>query len=167
MKHLRKALAGIFIVGLIWANPGFAATPAPRIVAACPSATAIFTNGQVGTPGAGTVDLFGNTCGSSSGGGATSPIVGAANFTPGQATITNAATIIAAARIGTSGVGRISITVVQTGTTPIYLGGSGVTTSTGTLLPGVLGASVTIGTTAAVYGITASGSQLVTEFETY
>jgi hypothetical protein len=102
-----------------------------------------------------------------SGGGATSQPVGSANLSTGQVSVGATATQIVAARTGTSGTGRISVTVVNAGTTPIYLGGSGVTTTTGTLLPGIVGASVTINTQAAVYGTTASGSQTVSEFETF
>ena len=101
------------------------------------------------------------------GGGGFSLSVGAANFTPGQVSVGATSTLIAAARTGVSGTGRVAITVVNAGTTPVYLGGSGVTTSTGALLPGVLGATVTINTTAAIYGIVTTGSEAVTEFETY
>lgn len=84
------------------------------------------------------------------------------NFTPGQATIGTTPTLIAAARSG-----RQSITVTNTGTTAVYLGGSGVTTTTGAYLPGVVGATITIPFSGALYGIVASGTQLVTEYETY
>lgn len=93
--------------------------------------------------------------------------VGAANFAATQVSVASSATSIVAARTGISGTGRISVTITNTTTTAIYLGGSGVTTSTGTLLPGIVGASVTLNTTAAVYGIVASSTATVTEFETY
>lgn len=95
------------------------------------------------------------------------PPVGAANLATNQVSVGATATLISAARIGAPGTGRVALTVVNTSTAPVYLGGSGVTTTTGTLLPGILGASVTINTQAAVYGITASGSETVSEFETY
>lgn len=93
--------------------------------------------------------------------------VGTASFSPAQVSVGTGATLIAAARTGAVGTGRVSITVTNTSTTPVYLGGSGVTTSTGQLLPGILGASVTINTTAAVYGIVGTGTETVTEFETF
>ena len=61
---------------------------------------------------------------------------------------------------------RTTITVTMTGTTDVYLGESGVTTSTGDLLNGVKGVSKTFSTTAAVYGITSSGSVTVSVLET-
>src|ERR1700691_4560274 len=61
--------------------------------------------------------------------------VGSASYTPAQVTVTTGATLIAAARTGVTGTGRISITVTNTTTTPIYTGGSGVTTTNGDLLP--------------------------------
>lgn len=95
------------------------------------------------------------------------PALGAASFTLAQVSVASTATVIAAARTGVPGTGRVSVTITNTTTTAIYLGGSGVTTSTGTLLPGIVGASVTINTQAAVYGIVATGTAVVTEFETY
>lgn len=85
-----------------------------------------------------------------------------ANFTPAQVSVATTATLIVAARTG-----RNLISIVNTTTTPIYLGGSGVTTSTGQLLPGVVGASLTLPYTGALYGIVASGTATVTEAETY
>jgi hypothetical protein len=83
------------------------------------------------------------------------PPVGYANFAPGQvASVTSSATSICAARTGAAGTGRGNITVFNTGANTIYLGGSGVTTSTG--LPLYPGGSVTLPTTAAIYGICAS-----------
>lgn len=93
--------------------------------------------------------------------------IGAANFAATQVSVTSSATSIVAQRTGVSGTGRVSVTITNTTTTALYLGGSGVTTSTGTLLPGIVGASVTINTTAAVYGISSGSSATVTAFETY
>lgn len=93
--------------------------------------------------------------------------VGAANFAPAQVSVGSTATLIAAARTGVSGTGRVSITITNTTTTAIYLGGSGVTTGTGQYLAGVVGASATFNTTAAIYGIVATGSAAVAESETY
>lgn len=87
----------------------------------------------------------------------------AANFTPAQVSVTGTATLIVAARTG-----RASVTILNTGATAIYLGPtSGVTTSNGMLLPGVAGASITLPYNGAVYGITTTGTQAVTEYELY
>lgn len=89
----------------------------------------------------------------------------AATFTPAQVSVATSATLIAAAR--TVAPARKLLIVVNTTTTAVYVGGSGVTTSTGLLLPGVVGASLTVPYTGALYGIVASGSATVTEAETY
>ncbi len=62
---------------------------------------------------------------------------------------------------------RRGIAVTNLGTTDVWIGDSGVTTSTGDLLPGTKGASVFIPTTAAVYGIVGTGSQSVSFMEVY
>lgn len=110
---------------------------------------------------------------SSPGGAAANPSylannpVGTANFSPSQVSCTSSATSVAAARTGNPGTGRIAIMVEQLGTVNVYLGGSGVTTSTGFLLPGVVGATVTLPITAALYCITSSASQVVAFTELY
>lgn len=93
--------------------------------------------------------------------------VGATNFATAQVSVTTTATSILAARTGVSGTGRISATVCNTTTTAIYLGGSGVTASTGQLLAGVVGACATFDTQTAIYGIVASGTATVGASETY
>jgi hypothetical protein len=91
------------------------------------------------------------------------------NIAPFQTTVAasggagaNGATLPAAARPG-----RQVVTVINSGTTAIYLGGGAVTSGTGVQLPGVAGASITIAFTGALYAITASGSQAVTGYELY
>lgn len=75
----------------------------------------------------------------------------------------NAATLIAARRRG-----RNAITITNRGTIAIDLGhDSSVTVGSGQILPGVLGASVTIPTQAEVWGIAASSTQAVSVVETY
>ena len=72
-----------------------------------------------------------------------------------------------AARTGIAGTGRVSVTITNTTTTPIYLGPTNsVTSANGQLLPGIVGASLTLNYTGAVYGIAVS-SATVTESETY
>jgi hypothetical protein len=76
--------------------------------------------------------------------------------------VATTATLIVAQRSG-----RDTVVVENTGTTAVYLGNSGVTVNNGLLLPGVLGASVAIETTDAVYGIVASGTQVVCAVENF
>ena len=87
---------------------------------------------------------------------------GADNIATNQVSITSAATAIVAARST-----RRSVLIINHGTTDVYIGGASVTTSTGILLAGTEGAAIGIGTTAAVYGIVASGSQTVSYIEVY
>lgn len=83
-------------------------------------------------------------------------------FKTAQATVATTATPIVAARAG-----RDTVIIENSGTTAVYLGNSTVTTSTGLLLPGVLGASISLETTDAVYGIVAAGTQVVTAIENF
>jgi hypothetical protein len=85
-----------------------------------------------------------------------------ANFATSQATVGSTATLIVAQRSG-----RDTVVVENTGTTDVYLGNSTVTTTSGLLLPGVIGASVAIETTDAVYGVVASGTQKVCAVENF
>jgi len=63
--------------------------------------------------------------------------------------------------------GRQATTIVNLGTTDVYLGVSGVTTGTGLLLLGVKGAAITIPGAAAIFGIVGAGSQTVSYLEAY
>ena len=87
---------------------------------------------------------------------------GADNIATNQVSVTSAATAIVATRAT-----RRSVLIINHGTTDVYIGGAAVTTSTGILLAGTEGAAIGIGTTAAVYGIVASGSQTVSYIEVY
>jgi hypothetical protein len=89
-------------------------------------------------------------------------ILPATNIAPFQVSVAATATLIAANRTG-----RTVVTVVNSGTTPIFLGPAGVTTSTGVQLPGVAGASIQIAFSGDLYGVVASGSQAVTGYELY
>jgi hypothetical protein len=84
------------------------------------------------------------------------------NVNAGQVSLTSSATLIVAARPG-----RKEVTIVNNSTTMLYLGGSGVTTTTGLLLAGVTGEGVTISGGAAIYGVVASGSEPVSFLEVY
>ncbi|HEY7298559.1 MAG TPA: hypothetical protein VH684_11540 [Xanthobacteraceae bacterium] len=85
-----------------------------------------------------------------------------ANISTAQVSVGTSATQIVSARAG-----RNQLVIANHGTTAVYIGGSGVATSTGILLPGTVGATITIPTSAAVYGIVASGSQTVGVLEGY
>ena len=63
--------------------------------------------------------------------------------------------------------GRRAITLLQPGTTAVFIGNSGVATTTGISLTGTAGTTRRIETTAAIYGITASGSQSIQYLEEY
>ncbi len=87
---------------------------------------------------------------------------GTEGFATGQATLTTAATLIVPARVG-----RSAVTIFNGGTTDSFLGGSAVTTGNGSLLVGTKGASVTIPTGAAIYGVVGTGTQAVSYMETF
>lgn len=93
--------------------------------------------------------------------------IGVANFVPAQVSVGATATLIVAARTGAAGIGRKTVCVTNTGSMVVYLGGSGVTTSTGDYLAGVAGAGKCFDTQAAIYGIVGTGSETVSETETY
>lgn len=90
------------------------------------------------------------------------PPVGAANFGTGQQALSGTAAEIVAIRLT-----RTTVTIVNLSTTDVYIGDSGVTTSTGQLLLGTKGSAVTLATTAAVYGIVATGTPSVSFEEEY
>lgn len=79
-----------------------------------------------------------------------------------QATVGTTATPVVASRAG-----RGLVTIVNTSTTDVYIGGAGVTTATGSLLPGTKGASLTLPSGAAFYGVVGTGTAVVTVLETY
>lgn len=88
--------------------------------------------------------------------------VGATTIATTQVSVGTSATQIVAARAA-----RDAVIIVNLGTTPVYLGTSGVTTGNGLLLLGVQGAAITIPVTAAIYGIVGAGSQSVAVMEVY
>jgi len=91
--------------------------------------------------------------------------VGSGALATSQASIGTAAAQIVAARAGVAGTGRIAVTLVNAGSATVYFGASGVTTTTGMPLPA--GASATLDTQAAIYGIAASGTQTIGVMETF
>ena len=91
--------------------------------------------------------------------------VGAASVATAQASIGATASLIVAARTGVPGAGRVAVTIFNTGSATVYVGGSSVTTSTGMQIqPGNVR---TLNTTAALYGIVVSGTGSVDAMETY
>ena len=96
--------------------------------------------------------------------------VGAATLGVNVVSVGTGATLISAARTGVPGTGRVSITVVNTAQTVSLCIGptSGVTTSNGMCLPAVAGASITLNTTSAIYGVWGdAGTHNVSFAETY
>lgn len=80
------------------------------------------------------------------------------DLTTGQITVAATATVI----VPTAGAaGRLSVTIVNNSTVDVFLGGPGVTISNGLLLVGTKGASITLNTSAAVYGIVATSTESV------
>lgn len=79
-----------------------------------------------------------------------------------QVSVALTSTQIAAARSS-----RGAITVTNHGTNPVYIGTGTVTAANGLLLPGVVGASVTIPTNAQIAGIATGGAQTVSYLETF
>lgn len=84
----------------------------------------------------------------------------AATIATNQVSVGASATLIV-----TANASRKRVTIVQHGTTDVYLGGSGVTTSTGALLAGTKGNQLIFRGDDAIYGIVASGTQTVSYTE--
>lgn len=81
----------------------------------------------------------------------------ASSFGTNQVTVGATATLIV-----NQNTGRKTVVITNLGTTDVWLGSSnGVTTSNGQLLPGTKGASISIPSTSAVWGIATSGTQAV------
>ena len=78
----------------------------------------------------------------------------------GAATTTTAQLVAARA-------GRRTVTIENESTTPVRIGGASVTASTGFLLPGVAGASLTLTYSGPLYVVTASGTAAVSTYETF
>ncbi len=73
-----------------------------------------------------------------------------------------------AARTGVAGTGRVSVTITnKTGTDIVYVGNTGVSATTGQYIPAIAGASLTLDTTAALFCVVPTTTQVVTFVETY
>lgn len=90
-------------------------------------------------------------------------LIGTGSIATGQVSVTTGNTSIAAARATRK---TILITNV-TGTGDSYYGNTGVSTTTGQLLPGTKGATLTLDTAAAVFGTVAATAQTVTFTELF
>lgn len=88
--------------------------------------------------------------------------IGTEGIATGQVSVADEATLIVAAR---SGRGRVHITT--TDATVLYIGGAGVTIATGLYVAAAAGASVTLETEAAIYGVVAAGALTVSYLEEY
>lgn len=91
--------------------------------------------------------------------------VGAGSLVTAQVSVGITATLLAAARTGAPGVGRIAITFVNSGTATVFYGPAGVTVANGMPLPA--GSSATLEMTAALYAIGASGTNVIAVQETF
>ena len=92
-------------------------------------------------------------------------VAGAAssNYAPSQVSVAATATSLIAARSG----GRNAVIITNMSTTPVFLGGSGVTAATGGYLAGIVGATKVLPYNGAIYGITATGTASVSVEEIY
>lgn len=86
---------------------------------------------------------------------------GSASIATSQVTVGTGNTQIVPARSG-----RMAVTITNNGTGAFYVGVTGLTAANGYFVPGVAGASVTIPTQAAVFGI-APVAQAVSVLETF
>lgn len=81
----------------------------------------------------------------------------ASTFNTNQVLVAATATLIVPQNTG-----RRSVLITNLGTVAVYLGSSnGVTTGTGQILPGVVGASISIPQTGPVWGISSGAAQAV------
>jgi hypothetical protein len=126
--------------------------------AALGAATAVGTEASGNVP---TVNAHISGCGAT--------CVGAAAIAENVVAVGTTSTLIAAARTGVPGTGRVSITIVNTAqATSLCVGNTGVTTSNGMCLPAIAGASITLNTTAAIYGVWGdAGTHNVSFIETF
>lgn len=85
-----------------------------------------------------------------------------ASIANGQVSVTTSSTQVVAARAT-----RKAVRITNLGTTDVFIGVTGVTTTTGDLLVGTKGASVTIFTSAAVFAVVGTGTQSVSFMEEY
>lgn len=160
-----QALAAASVPVVLTASQMTALTPVAGLTDAQLRATAVPVASalQAGTAVVGKVGIDQTTPGITNG-VAVLAQVGAANLANGQVTVgtTVGGDVVAAARAT-----RRTLTVVNHGTTAVYLGSGTVSATNGVLLAGVVGASATFGVTGAVKAIVASGTQVVSFSEEF
>ena len=83
---------------------------------------------------------------------------GGATLSTGQVSVGTAATQIIGANTN-----RYEVVITNPSTVTVYVGGSGVSTTTGHAIPA--GGSITLKSTAAIYGVVATATQTVTYAE--
>jgi len=86
----------------------------------------------------------------------------AANLITSQVSVTGSVALIY-----TPQASSIGVMITNLGSTDVWIGGSGVTPSTGQLLPGVRGAAISLPTIAPIYAVTGGASQSVCITEIY
>jgi hypothetical protein len=87
---------------------------------------------------------------------------GSGTIATAQVSVGTTSTQVVAARSG-----RGSVKITNLGTTDVFIGNTGVTTTTGDLLPGTKGASITVPTNAAVFAVASGAAQTVSVMEVY
>jgi len=87
---------------------------------------------------------------------------GSSTLTTAQISVATTSTQVVAARAN-----RGSVKITNLGTTDVFIGNTGVTTTTGDLLPGTKGASITVPTNAAVFAVASGAAQTVSVMEVY
>ncbi len=87
-------------------------------------------------------------------------------FVPFQTSQVSVAATAGGTQLAPANNARSGVLIINHGTTVVYIGAQGLTTSTGIFLAGTAGASVAFATTAPIYGITGGGSQTVSVLET-
>lgn len=87
---------------------------------------------------------------------------GSGTIATAQVSVATTSTQVVAARTN-----RGSVKITNLGTTDVFIGVTGVTTTTGDLLPGTKGASITIPTNAAVFAVASGAAQNVSVMEVY
>lgn len=90
--------------------------------------------------------------------------IGATNLATGQVSID---TTSGGVEIVASRATRRSITIVNHGTTDVFLGTGTVASNDGILLPGIKGAAITMNVIESINGIVSSGSQTISYVEEY
>jgi hypothetical protein len=129
-----------------------------------------FQTGQTGKAVVGTVNMCinGSNIAMPCSGGTPLAVSGSfaapsvSNLATTQVSVSSTATQVLPARVG-----RQAAVIENTAATAVYCGGPSVTTTTGMLLPGVVGSSLSIPTGAAIYCVTATGTNTVSAMETY